>query len=128
MRAIVDSSVFIHFWRDGGTDLDGVTEAVVPLAVHAELLVGIEASADPASELRRVEGTFRAVSTEIIAPDLQTAEHWAKLRDQLRRRGRNLPHNDLWVAAAALQFGLPLFSLDRHHRDLPGVPVLPRRG
>ncbi len=95
MKAVVDSSVFIHFWREGGRDLDAVTEAVVPLAVHAELLVGVQAAKHPERELRRVEGTYRLVAAEVVRPDRQTAEHWARLRDRLRRGGRTLPHNDL---------------------------------
>lgn len=41
MRAVVDTSVIVNAWREGGTAIDLVTRAVVPLAVHAELLAGI---------------------------------------------------------------------------------------
>ncbi|BAM05344.1 PIN domain-containing protein [Phycisphaera mikurensis] len=125
MKAVVDTSALVHLWRDGGRALDVVTHAVVPLATHAELMVGLEAAVDPARERRRLEGTYAALHAEVVAPNQQTAQHWARLRDQLRRKGRKLPHNDLWIAAAAIELGLPLISLDRHHQGLPGMALLP---
>lgn len=127
MRAVVDTSVIVNAWRQSGATIDLITQAVLPLAVHAELLLGQQAARDAERERERREVTYRLLRVEIIRPDQETAERWAKLKDHLRRRGRALPHNDLWVAAAALQLDLPLVSLDRHHQDLPGVVVLPER-
>ena len=128
MKAVVDTSVVVNAWREAGTAIDLVKQAVLPLAVHAELLVGQRAARDPERERERRELTYRLLQAEVVRPTEETAEHWAELKDQLRRRGRILPHNDLWIAAAALQLDLPLVSLDRHHHDLPGVAVLPERG
>ena len=128
MRAVVDTSVIVNAWREAGTTIDLVTQGVLPLAVHAELLIGQQAAHDPQRERTRRERTYQLLQAEIMKPTAETAEHWAKLKDHLRRRGRVLPHNDLWIAAAALQLGLPLVSLGRHHHDLPGVAVLPKRG
>ena len=128
MKAVIDTSAVVQLWRNGSRALHPVKRAIVPLAVHAELLFGLEAAADNGHERRRLDGTYAAMAAEVVVPNEETARRWAKLKDRLRRRGRILPHNDLWIAAAALQLDLPLVSLDRHHHDLPGVAVLPGRG
>ena len=55
--------------------------------------------------------------------DLETAEHYARVYRELRRRGRPIPTNDMWIAATALQHGLAVFSHDRHFREVPSLPV-----
>ena len=41
----------------------------------------------------------------------------------LRRLGRPIPTNDMWIAATALQHGLAVFSNDGHFRAVPGLHV-----
>lgn len=47
-----------------------------------------------------------------IAPE--TAQHYATVREELRRRGTPIPENDVWIAALARQHRLPVISRDRH--------------
>ncbi|HLB32735.1 MAG TPA: PIN domain-containing protein [Chthoniobacterales bacterium] len=53
-------------------------------------------------------------SRSILIIDAITARHYATLKDQLKSIGRMIPINDIWIAALALQHGLPLLSEDRH--------------
>ena len=58
----------------------------------------------------------RFLSHHTILPVTETtAEHWASLRFECRRRGIGNTENDAWVAAAALEMDLPLVSNDRIH-------------
>lgn len=40
---------------------------------------------------------------------------------QLRRKGRPIPTNDIWIAAQALQTGADLISFDAHFGEIDGV-------
>jgi len=42
----------------------------------------------------------------------------------LKMAGTPIPENDLWIAAAALEHGLPLATRDAHFRHVPGLTVL----
>ena len=53
--------------------------------------------------------------------DEGTAEAYADVRDELKRSGRPIPGNDLWIAALARQHALPLLSRDRHFDFVPGI-------
>jgi len=56
-----------------------------------------------------------------LALDGATAEVYADVRDKLRRAGRPIPENDLWIAALVLQYALPLVSRDLHFDFVPGL-------
>jgi predicted nucleic acid-binding protein len=52
-----------------------------------------------------------------------TAEHYAAVYRDLRRRGRSIPTNDMWIAASALQHGLAIFSPDGHFHEVSGLTI-----
>ena len=41
-----------------------------------------------------------------------TADVYARLRLRLREKGKPIPENDLWIAAACVEHGVPLATLD----------------
>ena len=51
----------------------------------------------------------------------RTSRIYARIRDALRTKGRPIPANDLWIAAQAIEHGLPLLSRDRHFDVVSGV-------
>lgn len=53
--------------------------------------------------------------------DTETAEHWAQLLADLRRKGRAMPIKDSLIAATALQFTLPIAT--RNTKDFAFAKV-----
>ena len=51
----------------------------------------------------------------------KTADFYAVVWMQLRRKGKPIPSNDLWIAATALQHGLAVFTYDQHFQDIDGL-------
>ena len=58
---------------------------------------------------------------QVLAVDQGTADHYADVREVLKRRARPIPANDLWIAALARQHRLPILSRDRHFDFVPGL-------
>jgi tRNA(fMet)-specific endonuclease VapC len=93
-----------------------VPRLIVPLVVIAELLAGF-AGGKKADKNRAEFTTFLASSRVTLqCPDKRTAEIYAQVFQQLRRDGRPIPTNDLWVAACAMQASAPVITLDTHFR------------
>jgi tRNA(fMet)-specific endonuclease VapC len=87
-------------------------EALLCWTVVGELFFGVERSAHPKANRRRVE---RLVELCPVLPhDLDTARHYGRLKAALRQRGTPIPENDLWIAASALRHRLVLATRDRH--------------
>jgi tRNA(fMet)-specific endonuclease VapC len=50
----------------------------------------------------------------VLQVDEVTAEMYSHVRDDLRRKGRPIPENDIWIAALARQHRQPVVSRDGH--------------
>ena len=57
----------------------------------------------------------------VLNLDDYTASHYASIRVELRKKGRPLPANDIWIAALARQHDLPLMSRDAHFDSVAGL-------
>lgn len=51
----------------------------------------------------------------------ETTLAYAAVRVSLRQQGTPIPANDAWIAALALQHGLPVLSRDAHFDAVPGM-------
>ena len=53
--------------------------------------------------------------------DEETAQFYAKIYWDLKRKGKPVPSNDMWVAASAMRHGLALFTFDDHFKNIDGL-------
>ena len=83
-------------------------DLALPLTAYAELLVGAEKSSQPERVLRQVELLLEA--HEIVEITEEVAEHYARIRADLEKRGVTIGGNDLWIAATALAHGAILVT------------------
>jgi tRNA(fMet)-specific endonuclease VapC len=50
-------------------------------------------------------------------------QRYAEILAHLRRSGRPIPTNDIWIAASALVYDMILVSADAHFRFIDGLTV-----
>jgi tRNA(fMet)-specific endonuclease VapC len=77
-----------------------------------------------ASRMRKtIEPALDALQaiSDVLVIDTDTVRPYAKLRDQLKRAGTPIPSNDVWIAAIAVQHGLPIVSQDEHFDLVSGI-------
>lgn len=84
----------------------------LPLIVIAEYQFGLLLS----RKRKELQPLLRKLEAEsvVLAPDRATADEYATLRYELKRKGRPIPENDLWIAALARQHTLDIISKDTH--------------
>lgn len=107
-RALLDTSVIVAFFSNEQAISRRLadTEIIVSSTVLGELYYGARKSAHTARNLPRIDEL--ASSVKVLDCDALTAKHYGQIKDRLRVKGRPIPENDIWIAAVALQFGLPL--------------------
>ena len=121
---ILDTNA-LSAWADGDAAVEAplkvANRLVVPVIVLGEFWFGIRQS----RHRRAYEDWLgrRLPSAEVLPLGSATAHHYADIRFELKRNGRPLPANDLWIAALSRQHGLPLLSRDS---DFDAVPELER--
>ena len=94
----------------------------LPVIVIGEYRYGLARSRHRADLERMLDLLIH--QSMVLSIDVSTAVHYANLREALRQIGRPIPENDLWVAALATQYGLPVISRDAHFDAVPGVERL----
>lgn len=121
---LLDSNIAIAL-LNGHLDLvgrlDPETQLYVCPAVVAELLYGALKSAKVEANTRRVQDLARIFP--VLPCTYETARQFAAIQDRLRRKGRPIPINDQWIAAAALEHRLVVATRDGHFGGIEGLPV-----
>ena len=53
--------------------------------------------------------------------DVETADFYASILNNLKLAGSPIPTNDIWIASVAFQHGYKLFTKDKHFDLVPGL-------
>ena len=61
---------------------------------------------------------------EVLSADFETCRFYGEIFFRLRKKGRPIPINDVWIAAVALQHGLELVTRDQHFHEVDGLRLL----
>jgi tRNA(fMet)-specific endonuclease VapC len=93
--------------------------AAIPVIVLGEFRYGIAGSRHRTAYEAWLDAALPAF--DVLAVDEVTAHAYAELRVALKRAGRPIPANDVWIAAIALQHGLPVLTRDEHFDAVPGL-------
>ena len=93
----------------------------LPVVVIAELLAGFAAGSREAANRKDLSGFLDSPRVQVLSASLTTADFYARVYAVLRRKGKPIPTNDLWVAATALEHGAALFSYDAHFDAVDGL-------
>lgn len=75
------------------------------------------------SELRKwLDALLERVS--VLSPTLATLPYYAEIRNELQNAGTPIPANDVWIAALARQYAVPVVSRDTHLDKVAGLERL----
>jgi predicted nucleic acid-binding protein len=91
----------------------------LPVIVLGEYRFGIGQSRR-VSEYEKWLRAFIA-ATRILVIEEASSRHYAGIREALKKAGRPIPSNDLWIAALCRQHRLPLLSQDQHFDAVEGL-------
>jgi tRNA(fMet)-specific endonuclease VapC len=94
----------------------------LPIVVLGELYYGAYKADRPTEQMERVRELARKVT--VLGIDDDTDLLFGQIRADLSRPGRMIPVNDLWIAAIALQYDLPVVTQDQHFSRVAGLTVI----
>jgi len=121
-RGLLDTSVFIA--QESGRQLhrDRLPQkAAISIVTKAELRLGVLAAADVEIRDRRLI-TLDSIAEMTVLPIWGAVERvWAGMRAYLAASGRSVTVNDLWIAATAAAYGMPVLTQDHDFHALSGV-------
>ncbi len=126
-RLSFDTSFLIDFQRERRAKTEGPAHSFLKTIGSARLCLSAAALAEFAEGFSDIEhDVLRLVreTHEALPIDESVALVYAEITTELRRRGRLIGTNDLWIAATALANEVPIVSGDtKHFRRVPGLDV-----
>lgn len=126
IRTLLDTSAYsAHFRNHPGVSefLGYADEVYLSVVVLGELRAGFLKG----SRVRRNEESLQEFLSQprvsVLPVDEDTSDCYATILNDLRRRGRHVSLNDVWIAATAFQHNLRLLTTDRDFQAIPQVLV-----
>ena len=124
-RGLLDTSILIA--QESGRQLDRERlplKAAISIITRAELRLGVLAAADVETRDCRL-ATLDAIAEMAVLPVWGGVERaWAGMRAYLAASGQSVRVNDLWIAATAAAYEMPILTQDRDFHALAGVASL----
>jgi len=113
---------FINGSLDLAKALSEYDDLVVPLPVVGELYFGAVNSSLAEKNLLEVNKFLKRVSVSF--PDEETCMEYANTRFELRKKGKPIPENDIWIASVSRYHKLPIMTNDGHFKHVRGLKVV----
>lgn len=124
-KLLLDTSVVIGILRGSPrvkTAIDGAEQVAISSIVIGELYYGAFNSSAPEKHLRQLNDLLKVF--ELIDVDHRVAESYGVIKGELRRAGKPIPENDIWIAAAAITHGFQLVTSDAHFNHIPNLELV----
>ena len=93
----------------------------ISAVVLGELYIGVNRVANKAKHLKKLND-FLELCT-VLNSDRVTAKYYGEIVSNLYKKGKPLPINDVWIAAAAMQYNLTLVTRDKHFNEIQGLKI-----
>jgi tRNA(fMet)-specific endonuclease VapC len=121
---LIDTNIYSHALK-GDPETVAVLQQAHEIAICSisigELLSGFKGGNREERNRKDLNAFLDSPRVTLHRVDENTAEYYAEIVNDLRKKGTPLPTNDVWIAAVAFQYGCRLFSKDQHFRAVSGL-------
>jgi predicted nucleic acid-binding protein len=121
---LIDTNAYTAFKRGDPDIVEALAWAdslLVNSVVLGELLAGFAAGAREARNREELASFLDSPRVQVLTITSRTADAYALVYANLRRKGAPIPSNDLWIAASAMESGAAVLTLDAHFSQVDGL-------
>ncbi len=126
-KLLIDTNIYTHAFN-GNTEVIRILQRAQKISICAitigELLSGFKAGSKENINRAELEEFLDSPRVRLTDIDEDTAEYYSEIQTALKKKGKPIPTNDIWIAATALQYGLKLYTSDRHFKYVPGLVLV----
>lgn len=126
-RLCLDTSAYSNFRRGEPRVVEHLDRAEwvgIPSVVVGELWAGFLLGERTGKNISELDEFLDHAAVEILSVDADVAHIYGEIFADLRSKGRPLPTNDIWIAAAAARAGATVLTFDEHFREIARVGSL----
>ena len=126
-KILIDTNIYSHAMRgdpDVTDQLAKMDEIGICVISIGELYSGFKAGSRELENHSELEFFLDSPRVVLYPVDITTADYYAEILSSLKKAGTPIPTNDIWIAAAAFQHGLKLFTKDVHFSFVKGLVIV----
>ena len=126
-RLLIDTNIYSYALKGDDTIIEPLRKAQeIGFSVISigELLSGFKGGGREQKNREELETFLDSPRVVVYSVNEDTSEFYAEILHGLRKIGRPVPTNDIWIAAVAFQNGLRLFTKDTHFKEIAGLSLL----
>ncbi len=123
---IVDTSAYSWAARNNPTAVDRMRRAqalLLPSIALGELLAGFTNGNREAQNRALLHEFLASPRVRVVPTTAETAERYRAIVVTLRRQSTPIPTNDIWIAAVAMEAGVPVLTSDDDFNRVPQIIV-----
>jgi predicted nucleic acid-binding protein len=128
LKVLLDTPAYSALHRGDPSILTIMQDAEIiglPAVVLGELYSGFRQGTMWAKNHALLSRLLSKPSVRVLTVTEATAMHYAEIDVYLRKHGKPIPRNDVWIAASAIEHGMQVVTLDSHFREVPLLVVRP---
>ena len=123
-KILLDTNAYAAF-KNGNTDAIEIIRLAEKIGISSivlgELLAGFILGDREKLNRKELSEFLCSPRVTLLLIDNETSEYYARIFQQLRRKGQPIPTNDLWIAATSIQHGFTIFTYDKHFLDIDNL-------
>lgn len=121
---LLDTNIVVA-WLNGDSSIankvDKAAAVYIPIIVVGELYYGAMYSTQVQKNISKIK--ILVSRYNVLPIDDGVTLEYGKIKALLRKRGKPLPENDIWIAAIAQQYKLTLVTRDGHFDEIDGLKI-----
>jgi len=121
-RILLDTSGLSAFFRGRTGVVEAIREAdevAVNPVVIGEVLAGWRKTGGRYE--RDLREFLQGPRVRVVNITEATSQNYAVIVESLRKAGKPVPTNDVWIAASAMEHGFAVLTTDRHFARIPQI-------
>lgn len=123
-KFLLDTNI-IAAWLKGETSvadkIDKAKEIHIPIIAVGELYYGALYSTQVAKNIKEIKSI--TANYGVLQIDEETTIAYGNIKAALRKKGKPIPENDIWIAAIAKRFKLVVVTRDKHFKEIEGINI-----
>jgi tRNA(fMet)-specific endonuclease VapC len=127
VRLALDTNAYVALHEGDRELVDETRTATVvglPVVVLGELWFGFINGSKLSENTRTLERFIATPKVQVLHLDEQTAKLFGETATLLRKAGRPIQQNDIWIAALCKRHGYALATRDRGFRHVLGLELI----
>ncbi len=121
---LIDTNVVIHFLNKNDNDPeieDIFSNVYIPSTVIGELMYGAYNSKRCGENIEKIVNFL--ADFFILDTNIDIAQKYGEIKSKLKKKGKPIPENDIWIAAFAINNNLTVITNDEHFNEVENLKL-----